>query len=92
MATYRVTCIRRDTTADADWRIDAVGFADDVYDIDSVIQWLHDSDENRLWVTDDQGNSVWVLDKQHPQSGRWYLTTEPDGRPLNNLKSLPECP
>jgi hypothetical protein len=92
VANYRVTCITRDTATDADWRIDAVGFADDVYPIDAVIEWLKASSENRLWVVDNAGNSVWVRERQHPKSGRWYLTTEPDGRPLNNLANLPECP
>jgi hypothetical protein len=90
MATYQVTCITRDQD-DIDWRIDAVGFNGEVYPIDAVIEWLRASDENQLWVVDDAGNSVWVLLKQHPQSARWFLTTEPDGRPLNNLASLKEC-
>lgn len=91
MPSYQVTCITRDQ-ADPDWRIDAVGFAGNVYLIDDVIRWLNESADNRLWVVDDSGNSVWVGVRQHPRSGRWYLTTEPDGRALNNLSNLSECP
>jgi hypothetical protein len=56
------------------------------------IAWkASDLARKQLWVVDNQGNSVWVLVKQHPQSGRWFLTTESDGRPLNNLANLREC-
>lgn len=92
MPTYQVECITRDTAADSDWRIDAVGFNGEVYLLDAVITWLGQSTSNLLYVVDNQGNSVWVIPKQHPQSGRWYLTTEPDGMPLNNLANLKECP
>lgn len=90
MASYQVTCITRDR-ADPDWRIGAVGFNSKVYPIDAVIEWLQASDENKLWVVDDNGKSVWVVVRQRVDTGRYYLTTEPDGHPLNNLASLKEC-
>ena len=90
MPTYQVTCISRDGP-DVDYRIDAIGFNGEVYDLDATIQWLRDSDDNRLWVTAN-GQSVWVGIRQHPQSGRYFLATEPDGYALNNLAELPECP
>lgn len=90
MPSYQVTCITRDR-ADPDWRIDAVGFNGEIYEIDAVIKWLQESDANKLWVVDDLGNSVWVLVRQRADTGRHYLTTQADGRPLNNLASLKEC-
>jgi hypothetical protein len=90
MPSYQVICITRDTS-DPDYRIDAVGFDNgEVYLIDAVIDWLNQSDENKLWV-EANGTGVWVGVRQHPTSGRLYLTTEPDGYPLNNLASLREC-
>lgn len=90
MPTYQVTCISRDGP-DPDYRIDQLGFAANVYLIDDVIAWLRASDDNKLFVVDDVGNSVWVGIRQHQTSGRYYLTTEPDGILLNNLASLQEC-
>ena len=90
MPTYQVTCITPDG-ADTDWRIDSIGFNGDVYEIDAVIQWLQASNENKLWVTAN-GKSVWVGIRQHPTSGRLYLSTEPDGYSLNNLANQTRCP
>lgn len=89
MATYQVTCITRDGS-DPDWRIDRLGFAGNVYDIDTVINWLLASDANQLQVRAG-GWDVFVGVRQHPRSGRLFLATEPDGTTLNNLASLPEC-
>jgi hypothetical protein len=91
MPSYQVTCISRDGP-DPDYRIDELGFANNVYPIDDVIAWLQQSTENQLWVVDNAGNSVWVEIRQHPTSFRLYLATVPDGILLNNLASLPECP
>lgn len=89
MGVHQITCITRDR-GDPDYRIDAVGFVGMTYSIDQVIGWIQ-SGEHRFYVSADNGQSVWVGVRQHPQSGRLYLATEPDGYPLNNLKSLPEC-
>lgn len=90
MPTYQVTCISRDGP-DPDYRIDEIGFANEVFSIDDTIAWLRQSEDNRLYVSDDIGNSVWVGIRQHPTSRRYFLATEPDGILLNNLASLPEC-
>lgn len=89
MADYEITCISRDGP-DPDRRIDAVGFAGNIYPIDQVIGFIQRR-EHRFWVRSTP-DSVWVGVRQHPTSGRYYLATEPDGKPLNNLASLPECP
>lgn len=89
MGVYQITCITRDRV-DPDWRIDAVGFAGNVYSIDQVINWIM-SGEHQFWTVW-QTESVWVEVRRHPTSHRYFLATEPDGLPLNNLSSLPECP
>jgi hypothetical protein len=91
MPTYQVTCISRDGP-DPDFRIDAIGFAGNVYPIDNVIAWLQQSNDNQLLVTDNAGNTVYVAVRQHPVSGRLFLETYPDGIRLDNLAALPECP
>ena len=90
MATFKITCISRDGP-DPDYRIDAAGFSGNVYPIDQIVRWIQNND-HQFYVSDDRGDSIWVGVRQHPTSGRFYLATEPDGNPLNNLKSLPECP
>lgn len=94
MASYQVTCIRPDG-ADADRRIDRLGGIGP----DGAGQW-NDSIDNVIAAIGN-GHSFWVevarqrvsvVRKVHPTSGRWYLTTQPDGFPPNNLLSLPRCP
>ena len=95
MPDYQVTCIRRDG-ADADRRIDRLGGLqpdgtsrwNDT--IDNVISHIR-SGAHRFWTTAG-GKPVWVVVRQHPTSYRYYLATENDGYPPNNLLSLPECP
>lgn len=89
MGQFQITCITRDRN-DPDFRIDEVGIAQgNIYSIDTVIGWIQ-SDEHEFWVTAN-GRSAWVGVRQHPTSKRYYLSTEPDGHPLNNLASLREC-
>lgn len=90
MSRYQVTCIRRDS-ANPRCLIEAVGFAGQVYDIEGAMRWLNASPDNALWVVDDRGEAVWVSARQHLKTGRYFLTTERDGQPLNELESLPEC-
>ena len=91
MPIYEVTCISRDGP-DPDYRIDEIGFANDVFPIDNVIAWLQQSSDNKLYVMGTAAKTVWVVVRQHPLSGRYFLETDPDGIPLNNLAHLPECP
>ena len=86
MSDYQITAIRLDGN-DIDRRIDAVQVNGTLFPIDTVIGWIK-SGEHRFWVHA-QGRSVWVVVGRHPQSGRYYLTTEGDGFPPNNLLSLP---
>jgi hypothetical protein len=90
MSRYQVTAIRRDR-AQPGCLIEAVVFAGQVYEMDDAMRWLNASPDNQLWVVDDSGNSVWVSARQHLRTGRYFLTTERGGKPLNELESLPEC-
>jgi len=90
MSRYQVTSIRRDR-AHPSCLIEAVGFAGQIYRMDEAMRWLAASPNNQLWVVDDSGESVWVSARQHLRTGRYFLTTERDGQPLNELESLPEC-
>jgi len=88
MADYFITHTRKDG-ADYDRRIDAVMINGQVYDIDTVIDWIN-SGAHRFFVSV-WGRAVLVVTRIHSTSGRWYLTTEADGYPPNNLLSLPDC-
>lgn len=90
MSRYQVTSIRRDRT-NPDCLIEAVEFGGQVRPIEDAMRWLDASPDNQLWVVDDQGQSVWVSSRQHSRTGRYFLTTERDGHPLNMLATLPEC-
>jgi hypothetical protein len=88
MTDYRVTCITPDGT-DQDRRIDRLGGPEFNDSIDNVIRFIK-SGAHRFW-TEANGQSVLVVVKQHPTSGRNYLTTEGDSFPPNNLLKLPHC-
>jgi hypothetical protein len=90
MSRYQVMSIRRDR-AQPGCLIEAVGFAGQVYGMDDAMRWLNASPDNQLWVVDDSGESVWVSARQHLRTGRFFLTIERNGQPLNELESLPEC-
>jgi hypothetical protein len=95
MADVRVTCITRDG-ADADRRIDRLGGPQPSGDgrwnasIDEVIDYIRKG-THHFWITAG-GKTVWLVVRVHPTSGRYYLTTEADAFPPNNLLSLPDCP
>ncbi len=90
MSRYQVTSIRRDRT-NPECLIEAVEFGGQVRPLEDAMRWLDASPDNQLWVVDDRGQSVWVSSRQHSRTGRHFLTTERDGRPLNMLATLPEC-
>ena len=88
MATYQVTCIKPDG-ADADRRIDRLGGPSFNDTIDNVINAILSGAHN--FYTSAGGRTVAVVVKRHPTSGRYYLTTEGDSFPPNNLLQLPRC-
>ena len=87
---YRITGIKRDP-AQPHCLIEAVEFAGRVHKVDEAMRWLNASPENELWVVDDSGEPVWVSARQHVRTGRYFFTTERDGKPLNQLLTLSEC-
>ncbi|MBD3759358.1 MAG: DUF3892 domain-containing protein [Rhizorhabdus sp.] len=88
LADYQVTCVVPDG-ADADRRIDRLGGPGWNDSIDNVIRFIK-AGAHRFY-TSVAGQTVWVVVKQHPTSGRDYLTTQADGFPPNNLLKLPHC-
>ncbi|MEO1045389.1 MAG: DUF3892 domain-containing protein [Pseudomonadota bacterium] len=88
MADYRITHSRKDGN-DSDRRLDGFLIGGEYFTIDQVISWII-NDHHRFWVSVN-GRSVWVEVRQHSQSRRYFLTTEDDGFPPNNLLSLPDC-
>ena len=88
MADFYITHTRKDG-ADDDRRIDALQITGKVYPIDTVIGWVNGG-EHRFYVSV-QGRTVRVVALIHHSSRRWYLTTEGDGFPPNNLLALPDC-
>ena len=88
MADYYITHTRKDGS-DSDRRIDALMINGQVYPIDTVIDWIN-SGVHRFFVSV-WGRAVLVVTRVQPTSRRWYLTTEADGYPPNNLLALPDC-
>jgi len=92
MATYRVTCHTPDNS-DPDYRIQGLGGTGPGggwwNTIDRIIAMIRNDDVFYVMVRE---QVVLVVVKQHPRSGRYYLTTQGDGFPANNLLNLPHCP
>ena len=88
MSSYQITHTRPDGT-DADRRIDGFLIGGQYYTIDQVIDWIRKGLHSFFVLV--WGRRVEVIVKQHPLSGRWYLTTVGDGYPPNNLLNLPAC-
>ena len=87
MARYSITHSRKDGF-DLDRRLDGFQINGQYYDIDVVIGWIL-SGAHSFYVFI-FGREVAVVVRQH-QNGRWYLTTEADTFPPNNLLNLPNC-
>ncbi|MBK7162666.1 MAG: DUF3892 domain-containing protein [Sphingomonadales bacterium] len=54
-----------------------------------MISWIKDGHTFWTYVG---GRRADIVIKNHPATGREYLTTEADGFPPNNLLMLPRCP
>ena len=86
MANYDITATRKDGP-DPDYRIDAFKVDGSWYTINQMLNFI---DNGNLFFVNVWGRPVRVVDKQHPRSGRRYLTTAADGFPPNNLLNLPD--
>lgn len=85
MPTYQVTAVRPDER-DLDRRIDALQIEGTLWPIDKVIDWVR-TGLHHFWVKVDDRRVPVVL-RRHWVSGCYYLTTEGDSFPPNNLLAL----
>ncbi|WP_413715135.1 DUF3892 domain-containing protein [Sphingobium sp. B8D3A] len=94
MSVVRIDCIIPDG-ADADRRIDRLGgprpdgperWEDP---IDNIINYIRNGTHSFYTMVGNR--AVDVVVRVHPTSGRFYLTTEGDGFPPNNLLNLGRC-
>ncbi len=84
MADLQITCIR-----ESGGRITHVGVQDNgIPPISKVIAWI---DRGHTFYTLEDNKRAEVYKKQHPESKRWFLTTNPDDMNENNLGFLPTC-
>ena len=84
MANLLITCIQ-----ESEGRITHVEVQDNgIQSISKVIAWI---DRGNAFYTLENNKRAVVYKKQHPESKRWFLTTNPDDMNENNLDFLPIC-
>ena len=84
MANLQITCIQ-----ESEGRITHVEVQDNgIQSISKVIAWI---DRGHTFYTLEDNKKASVYKKQHPESKRWFLTTNPDDMNENNLDFLPTC-
>jgi len=84
VADLQITCIQKSEVG-----ITHVGVQDnDIQSISKVIAWI---DRGHTFYTLENYQRAIVHKKQHPESKRWFLTTNPDDTNENNLGFLPTC-
>lgn len=95
-AKHRVSCTKKDG-ADADRRIDGIGGATGAeggggpwyLPIDRAIDGILAGTWQFYVIV--QNREVDVVVREHPSTGRRYLTTTADAFPPNNLLAQPDC-
>ena len=84
MANLLITCIQ-----ESEGRITHVEVQDNgIQSISKVIAWI---DRGNTFYTLENNKRAVVYKKQHSESKRWFLTTNPDDINENNLDFLPTC-
>jgi len=84
VADLQITCIE-----ESEGRITHVGVQfNDTHPISKVFLWI---DRGNTFFTLENNERAEVYKKQHPESKRWFLTTNPDDINENNLDFLPAC-
>ena len=84
MADLQITCIQ-----ESEGRITHVEVQDNgVQSISKVIAWI---DRGHTFYALKNYQRAIVHKKQHPESKRWFLTTNPDDMNENNLGFLSTC-
>ena len=87
MAEYEINCIRHDQNK----VITHVGLKEDgVYIVPEIVENIRQN--KHTYFTIRGGYRARVYARQRSDTGRWFLTTDPDGRDANNLDFLPYCP
>jgi len=95
MAYVRVDCVRLDGP-DSDYRIDRLGGPQPNGEgrwnmpIDDVINMIKKGQHTFYTLVGERHAEINVY--QHPVSRRFYLQTDRDGYPPNNLLNLGRCP
>lgn len=83
---YRITC----KVHDENKVITNVGLGDrSRHPVQAIVDRKRSGQDT--FYTNEGGNEAEVYARQHPQSHRRFLTTEPDGEIENNLDFLPYC-
>ncbi|HUG80146.1 MAG TPA: DUF3892 domain-containing protein [Bryobacterales bacterium] len=85
---YNVTCQVPDDAA-LDRRMEGIGGYSWYKTVDEVVRCISNYDVFYVMVA---GRRVRVVVRQHPDSKRYYIATEADSYPDNNLLGLPRCP
>ncbi len=84
MANLLITCKQ-----ESEGRITHVGVQfNDTQPISKVFLWI---DRGNTFFTLENYQRAVIYKKQHPESKRWFLTTNPDDMNENNLDFLPTC-
>ena len=84
MADLQITCKQESEVG-----ITHVGVQNNgIQSISKVIAWI---DRGNTFYTLENNKRAVVYKKQHSESKRWFLTTNPDDMNENNLGFLPAC-
>jgi len=85
---YEIDCIRHDS----DKIITHVGIKNDkIYPVMEIVRRINASGATDRFFTNRNGQRVRVHARQRSDTGRWYLTTDPDSTNENNLDFLLYC-
>ncbi|MBI3842708.1 MAG: DUF3892 domain-containing protein [Thaumarchaeota archaeon] len=85
MPELQINCVIQENNV-----ITTVGIGDKVYAVQTVVDWLNANKENRCYTFKDNKKAE-VVARKHKETGKWYLTTNPDDTRMNNLDFLDSC-
>jgi hypothetical protein len=87
MGQYLITCVTKNNLDN----IVSVGLNTGItLDVPTVVYRIRNNVDD-YFTTDQYGNQVRVYARQHHLTYNWFITTNPDGRPPNNLDNLRPC-
>jgi len=84
VANLQITCIQESEVGITHVKVQDNG----IQSISKVIAWI---DRGHTFYALENYQRAIVHKKQHPESKRWFLTTNPDDMNENNLDFLPTC-